>query len=67
MKEFFMFMVPATLYGVVFAALVEAFKFFANLKEGEVPEWSRLKVMRGMALAGLLCSIAFWVLYVFEK
>ncbi len=67
MKEPFMYIVSATLYGVVFAALVEAFKFFANLKEGEVPEWSWLKVMRGMALAGLLCSLAFWVWYVFKK
>lgn len=67
MKESFMFMVSATLYGVAVAALVEAFKFFADLKEGEVPEWSRLKAMRGMALAGLLCLFAFWVWYVFKK
>ena len=67
MKELFMYIVYATLYGVAFAALVEAFKFFVGLKEGEAPEWARLKVMRGMSLAGLLCSIAFWVLYVFKK
>ena len=62
-----MIMVSATLYGVAFAALVESFKFFADLKEGEFPEWPRLKVMRGMALSGLLCSLAFWVWYVFKK